>query len=212
MRPALEPAQLPRYARVGLVGSAGLEPATSRVSGERSHPVSYEPAEDGGVEPHGPFDRHELSGPVAAPAAHLPGKIRFPVNPVSGESGEESGGHDPQRLARPAAFGAAPTTLAGSLSMELQQAEDGEIESLRRLTPTRFPGGDRTSRLHPPCEESERLERYGVTRAVVSSDAQYPDWFTLHGALGGSRTLTPCGTGSWDRRVCQVPPQAHASG
>jgi hypothetical protein len=35
------------------VGSAGLEPAASRLSDERSYPVSYEPAEDGGVDPHG---------------------------------------------------------------------------------------------------------------------------------------------------------------
>lgn len=51
------------------------------------------------------------------------------------------------------------------------------------------------------CEESRRLERHGLTRAVVSSDAQHPDWFTLLGAPGGDRTLTPCGTGSWDRCV-----------
>jgi hypothetical protein len=42
-------------------------------------------------------------------------------------------------------------------------------------------------------EESGRLERHGVNRAVVSSDAQHPGWFTLHGAPGGDRTLTPCG-------------------
>lgn len=40
-----------------------------------------------------------------------------------------------------------------------------------------------------------------VNRAVVSGDAQHPDWFTLLGALGGSRTLTPRGTGFWDQRV-----------
>jgi hypothetical protein len=50
-------------------------------------------------------------------------------------------------------------------------------------------------------EESGRFERHGVNRAVVSSDAQHPGWFTLPGAPGGDRTLTPCGTGSWDRRV-----------
>ena len=50
-------------------------------------------------------------------------------------------------------------------------------------------------------EESGRLERHGVNRAVVSSDAQHPGWFTLLGAPGGDRTLTPRGTGSWDRRV-----------
>lgn len=50
-------------------------------------------------------------------------------------------------------------------------------------------------------EESGRFERHGVNRAVVSSDAQHPGWFTLLGAPGGDRTLTPCGTGSWDRRV-----------
>jgi hypothetical protein len=35
------------------------------------------------------------------------------------------------------------------------------------------------------CEESGRLERHGVTRAVVSSDARHPGRFALRRAVGG---------------------------
>jgi hypothetical protein len=47
-----------------MVGSAGLEPTTPRSSDECSHPVSYEPAEDGGVEPHGLSTATSFQGPV----------------------------------------------------------------------------------------------------------------------------------------------------
>lgn len=68
-----------------MVGSAGLEPTTSRVSDECSHPVSYEPAEDGGVEPRGLATATSFQGP-------LPRRRRiFP------EFDEERGGPDPHR-------------------------------------------------------------------------------------------------------------------
>ena len=110
MNPALEPAQLPRYARVGLVGSAGLEPTTSRVSDERSHPVSYEPAEDGGVEPHGPSTVTSFQGP-------LPRRRRIFQRIRRGE-----------RRARSAALGAPSRFRGGACDpgrFTLQGAEDG---------------------------------------------------------------------------------------
>src|SRR5215471_17206167 len=75
-----------------LVGSAGLEPTTSRVSDECSHPVSYEPAEDGGVEPRGLATATSFQGP-------LPRRRRiFPRSfPEFLKSGEERGGPDPHR-------------------------------------------------------------------------------------------------------------------
>ena len=67
--------------------------------------MSYEPAEDGGVEPRGLQAATGFQGPVPRRRRIFQG------------GREESGGHDPQRLARPAVFEAAPAALAGSLSM-----------------------------------------------------------------------------------------------
>lgn len=53
-------------------------------------------------------------------------------------------------LARPSAFGAAPATLAGSLSMRLRAAEDGELESQRTWRPVAFRAKAAPWRLHPP--------------------------------------------------------------
>jgi hypothetical protein len=81
-------------------------------------------------------------------------------------------------------------------------------------------------------EEDGRLERHCSHSRPVSGRGQPPDWFIFRGrrcnrnrprtahrlagepgrlsgspsvsALGGSRTLTPEGTGSWDRRGCQL--------
>ena len=83
-------------------------------------------------------------------------------------------------------------------------AEDGVLETHSQGA-TRFPGGDRTlaasssvdrtgCALGPgPCTariaESGELESHGVTRALVSSEARYPDRFTLR-TLPGIRTRT----------------------
>jgi hypothetical protein len=96
MRPALEPLSYRAMPTRGLVGPAGLEPTTSRVSDECSHPVSYEPAEDGGVEPRGlatatsfhragPWKGSCRAGGPSSRSSTFPG------------SGEERGGPDPHR-------------------------------------------------------------------------------------------------------------------
>jgi hypothetical protein len=104
MRPALEPLSyraMPGWAWPGLagdwpgigrglVGSAGLEPTTSRVSDECSHPVSYEPAEDGGVEPRGLATATSFQGSLPRRRRVFP-KVYFP------KFGEERGGPDPHR-------------------------------------------------------------------------------------------------------------------
>lgn len=91
-----------------MVGSAGLEPTTPRSSDECSHPVSYEPAEDGGVDPRGLVTATSFQGPV-------PRRRRiFQFN--RGERRARS-----VALSRPTAFGAVPATPAGSLSMRLQR-------------------------------------------------------------------------------------------
>ena len=105
-------------------------------------------------------------------------------------------------LARPklSCFRGRSRRQSGCLSM----AEDGVLETHSQGA-TRFPGGDRTlaasssvdrtgCALGPgPCTariaESGELESHGVTRALVSSEARYPDRFTLR-TLPGIRTRT----------------------
>jgi hypothetical protein len=133
-----------------------------------SSPAESPPAEGGSVDLPGMTPRG-LSRPVAAPAAHLPWI-----------STEERGGIEPQRLIRPAAFGAAPATLAGSLSgkhncspARCEQAGDGRGRR-SRISPrraTRFPTG--ASHLAgSSSEEGGRLERHEVTRASASNGAR----------------------------------------
>jgi hypothetical protein len=46
---------------------------------------------------------------------------------------------------------------------------------------------------HLPRAESGRLERHAWQRALVSSEAQDPAWFTLPGTVPGIRTRNLCG-------------------
>jgi hypothetical protein len=69
-------------------------------------------------------------------------------------------------VARPAAFQAVPTPLVGSFSMAVRHPGYAEHHA-----------------------ESGRLERHGRSRALVSSEAQHPGWFTLPGTPGGICTL-----------------------
>jgi hypothetical protein len=144
-------------------------------------------------------------------------------------------------LARSFVFETTPATLAGSLSTTAlppdvnrrEMAEDDGPDPQRLSAPTRFP----TEASRPAgssSEESGRLKRHGVTRAVVSSDARsltgslsdepgrgqanHPvradrrgrDSPTTKRAPGGSRTRTPEDTGSWDRRGYQLRHQRFA--
>jgi hypothetical protein len=84
------------------VGHLGVEPSDTALSGRPLHQAGSWPAEDGGVEPHGP------GGPPRA------FKARCRAGGASSRA--ESGGHDPQRL-RARSLSKRRPPLAGSLSM-----------------------------------------------------------------------------------------------
>jgi hypothetical protein len=76
-------------------------------------------------------------------------------------------------LARPSAFRAVPASLAGSLSRRLQRCGGRRARTSAPLpAPTRLPSGDRALAASSSQAESGRIERLGLPRAVVSSDAQ----------------------------------------
>jgi hypothetical protein len=53
-------------------------------------------------------------------------------------------------------------------------AEDGVVETHPANGATRFPGGDRALAASSSTEESGEIESHGVSRALVSSEAQDP--------------------------------------
>jgi hypothetical protein len=145
--------------------------------------MSYEPADAVGIEPCEAVRLARVQAgflqPVGlriqrgwrtsrAPAlAGPPGSNRGCASAASpSTSGERRtripGGRPPSRLPS----GAAP--LAGSFSMIVRHSGYAEHHA-----------------------ESGRLERHGRSRALVSSEAQHPGWFTLPGTPGGICTLTP---------------------
>ena len=178
MRPALEPLSYRAARQSGqLVGPAGLEPTASRVSDECSHPVSYEPAEDGGVDPRGLDDRHGLSGPVAAPAAHLPDDStrneEVPTPTARTAIRFRSGARHP---AGSRSRGCSPPVRTGG------RCRRTEIR-IHLIAP---PGSRRGRRAWPvhPSTRGERATRTPrrLTAQSLSGDAQHPGRFTLHGS------------------------------
>ena len=65
-----------------------------------------------------------------------------------------------------------------------------ENSNLSGCPPNRFPTGA-GALAGSFSAESGRHDLHAVRRALVSSEAQHPGWFTLHGAPGGGRTLIP---------------------
>jgi hypothetical protein len=119
-------------------------------------------------------DRHKLSKPVAAPAAHLPW------------FSEESGGLEPQRFYVHPRSGRCPQALAGSLSTVLLSRPVRTGRRWRKTgdsnasasAPARFPAGDRHLTVSS-SEEGGRLERHRVTGASLSGRARTPVRFTF---------------------------------
>jgi hypothetical protein len=189
------PASLPLKRRVpvqsgatGMVGSGGLEPPTPCVSGRCSDQVSYEPAEDGGHDPR------RVSARPLSRRWPRPWRLRLPS--------ADDGGPDPQPVAGPIPLRTGGRRLAASSS----RADGAGLEPARgSRRDLRFPAGHLANSVSHPRAESGAVEAQpltGTTRLAGGPGA--PVRFTLHaragGAPGGSRTLTPCGTGSWDQR------------
>jgi hypothetical protein len=112
--------------------------------------------------------RHRLSKPVAAPAAHLP----F----VSARRAADSN----RDAYTPVRFGAAPASLAGSLSVGerlpagvngREMAEDGELESHGDEPPPGFRPGPAAWLVHPP----RRAGDSNTTALAAQSLAVTPD-------------------------------------
>ena len=126
-----------------------------------------------------------------------PGSSQVPVSQPDCASIADGGGLAPQPLwAHP---GSSRGLRLGSFTIHERRTENSNPSG---SPPSRLPSGAGTlagsfsiavGRLgyteHPA--ESGRLERHGRSRALVSSEAQHPGWFTLPGTPGGICTLTP---------------------
>src|SRR5580692_1224788 len=76
------------------------------------------------------------------------------------------------------------------------RAEGGVPEPSGSHRPSRFEREAAARQLHLPERRAEQSKPPHDRRALVSSEARFPDRFTLLRTLGGSRTLTPFGTRS----------------
>ena len=78
-----------------LVGSSGLEPPTSRLSGARSNHLSYEPIKLFGVSLHSRLFAYSLSSPSGVELTVFVSAMRLwlPALPVGGDDGIRT--HDP---------------------------------------------------------------------------------------------------------------------
>jgi hypothetical protein len=101
-------------------------------------------------------------------------------------SSADGGGHAPQPLrAHP---DSSRGLRLGSFTIHRRRTENSNLSG---HPPSRLPTGADALAGSSSMAESGRHDLHAVRRALVSSEAQHPGWFTLPGAPGGGRTLTP---------------------
>ena len=174
-----------RLSYLAMVGHRGIEPRDTCVSGRPLRPAGSWPADAAGVEPARPR--------LARVQAGFRHQIGLRTHERRGRESNSQGRSS-------TAFGADP--VANRVASPWRRTE---YSKPTRKEPRAFQAVTAPWRLHPPwtvratrwgsgpftarTAESGELESHGVTRALVSSEARYPDRFTLR-TLPGIRTRT----------------------
>jgi hypothetical protein len=135
--------------------------------------MSYEPAEAG---------EHDSQPVRARPLS----RRWLPPGSFSFQSGSRRsrppGGHPPQP-------GSSRWPLLDGFTIHARRTESPSPSEFPR--PPGFQPGPAPWPVHSPCAESGALEAHTLRCALVSSEARFPDRFTLLGTPGGTCTLTP---------------------
>jgi hypothetical protein len=155
---------------LAIVGHRGIEPRNTCVSGRPLRPAGSWPAE---------AERVERSRPRLA-------RVQAGCSRQSASASRAERAR--VELARPKlnCFRGRSRRRSGCLSI----VEEGVLETHSQGA-TRFPDGDRTLAASSSTAESGRFERHGHSRALVSSEARYPDRFALHDYLVPFRGFEP---------------------